>query len=124
MKREAEGGDIWGSEIVATVLKVRARARGARMRARRAKRAAQSGTAATRMRPRRAPAVAAGGLPARSLLNIASLPTLAKPSPPPFPPRPQVGLVAAFVTAAVLLLDAAQPIVETTVERFPGYSQQ
>ena len=37
------------------------------------------------------------------------------------PPIPQVGLVAAFVTVAVLLLDAAQPIVETTIERFPGY---
>lgn len=36
----------------------------------------------------------------------------------------KVALVALFVTVTVLLLDAAQPIVETTVERFPTPGQQ
>jgi hypothetical protein len=30
-----------------------------------------------------------------------------------------VGLVALFVTVTIVLLDAAQPIVQTTIDRFP-----
>jgi hypothetical protein len=53
-------------------------------------------------------------------------PRTVRPVPPaaestPLPPPPaQVGLVAAIILGAVLLLDAAQPIVETTIERFPS----
>ncbi|KIZ03778.1 hypothetical protein MNEG_4181 [Monoraphidium neglectum] len=31
----------------------------------------------------------------------------------------KVGLVALFVTVTIVLLDAAQPIVQTTIDRFP-----
>jgi hypothetical protein len=75
-----------------------------------------SGALCRRAPARAAPARRPGRPPRPSQRPDRLRPTAAAP-----PPRAaQVGLVAAFITVAVLLLNAAGPIVDTTLERFPS----